>query len=209
MLCGVAKKLKKQNKTFPSYAFSTESKSFCPASKTLCGLTPSPFHTLLPLPGMPSSCLPREPSLPPVQRESYDALFWGLGSGVTPCAQTLSPLGKVSSGLASGGSWSPLMLNEGWWNEDRIQPADAYIPLSSTRIPALDLDQKSKGGGPLTGRIFIRQTEILSMLSKKQKWRSARVDKLAVHTSPNKSLSFGPECRGVLELQQDSGDVQG
>ncbi|KAG5201831.1 hypothetical protein MJG53_011967 [Ovis ammon polii x Ovis aries] len=39
------------------------------------------------------------------------------------------------------------------------------------RIPALDLDQKSKGGGPLTGRMLIRPTEILSMLSKKQKWR--------------------------------------
>ena len=101
------------------------------------------------------------------------------------------------------------MLNEGQWDEDRIQPADAYIPLSSTRIPALDLDQKSKGGGPLTGRMLIRPTEILSMFSKKQKWRSARVDKLAVHTSPHKSSSFGPECKGVLELRRDSGDIQG
>lgn len=40
-----------------------------------------------------------------------------------------------------------------------------HIPLSSTRMPTLDLEQKSKEGGPITGRMLIRPMEILSIHS--------------------------------------------
>ena len=95
----------KQNKTFPSYAFSTESKSFCLASKTLCGLTsrlpsslPGSHHGFLSSTHMPAaSCLFTRCSLclgcPPLVSpknllffqydENHMMLFsvvWGLGS---------------------------------------------------------------------------------------------------------------------------------
>lgn len=122
-----------------------------------------------------------------------------LGSEVTLCVQSLFFLKKVSSVLlpAPRGSLLPLMLSEGRWNKDRIQPADTYILLSFTRMPALDFDQKSKESGPVTGRMLIRPTtarRFCPCIAHKEKWKSARacgqahhphVTPCRVHTSPS------------------------
>ena len=85
---------------------------------------------------------------------------------------------------ALGGSLSHLMLNEGSLDKDRIQLTDTYTPLSFTRVPTLDLDQKSKERGTMTVNQTNDYKEILSIQSMEAEMEVSYsvLGKLTVHT---------------------------